>query len=91
MAVNEYNATDVLDKIFFVSPDGSNHLVAYFERYICGKGSEDLHKFIIFCWCAYVLPTKPIKVRFNFQESFFVTTYSFKLDFPNAFMSFEEL
>ena len=31
-AVNEYDATDVLDKTSFVNPDGNNHLVTYFER-----------------------------------------------------------
>ena len=84
VAVNEYDATDVLDKISFVNPDGNNHLVTYFERYIRGKGSEDLRKFIIFCCGGYVLPTKPIKVGFYFRGSFF------KLDFPNAFTSFEK-
>ena len=90
VAVNEYDATDVLDKISFVNPDGNNHLVTYFERFICGKGSEYLRKFIIFCCGGYVLPTKPIKVGFYFRESFFVSTCSFKLDCPNAFTSFEE-
>ena len=90
VAVNEYDATDFLDKISFVNPDGNNHLVTYFERYIRGKGFEDLRKFIIFCCGGYVLPTKPIKVGFYFRESFFVSTCSFKLDCPNAFTSFEE-
>ena len=85
-AVNEYNATDVLDKVSL----GNNHLVTYFERYISGKGSEGLRKFIIFCSGGYVLPTKPIKVGFYFRESFFVSTCSLKLDCPNAFTSFEE-
>ena len=66
VAVNEYDATDVLDKISFVNPDGNNYLVTYFERYIRGKGSEDLRKFIISCCGGYVLPTKPIKVGFYF-------------------------
>ena len=33
VAVNEYDATDVLDKTSFVNPDGNNHVVTYFERY----------------------------------------------------------
>ena len=90
VAVNEYDAADVLDKIFFVNPDGNNYLVTYFERYIRGKGSEDLRKFIIFCCGGYALPTKPMKFGFYFRESFFVSTCSFKLDCPNAFTSFEE-
>ena len=90
VAVNEYDATDVLDKICFVNPDGNNHLVTYFKRYISGKVSEYLLKFIIFCCGGCVLPTKPIKVGFYFRESFFVSTCSFKLDCSNAFTSFEE-
>ena len=66
VAVNEYDATDVLDKISFVNPDGNNHLVTYFERYIRGKRSEDLRKFIISCCGGYVLPTKPVKIGFYF-------------------------
>ena len=88
--MNECDATGVLDIISFVNPDDNNHLVTYFERYIRGKGSEDLRKFIIFCCGGYVLPTKPIKVGFYFRESFLVSTCSFKLDCPNAFTSFEE-
>ena len=80
VAVNEYDAADVLDKISFVNPDGNNHLVTYFERYIRGTGSEDLRKFTIFCCGGYVLPIKPIKVGFYFRETFFVSTCSFKLD-----------
>ena len=88
--MNEYNATDVLDKISFVNPDGNNHLVTYFEGYIRGKRSQDLRKFITSCCDGYVLPTKPVKVGFYFWESFFVSTCSSKLDCPNAFTSFEE-
>ena len=66
VAVNEYDATDVLDKISFVNPNGNNHLVTYFERFIRGKGYEDLRKFIIFCSGGYVLSTQPIKVGFYF-------------------------
>ena len=65
-AVNEYDATDVFNKISFVNPEGYNYLVTYFERYIRGKGSEDLRKFIISCCGGYFLPTKPIKVGFYF-------------------------
>ena len=46
--MNEYDATDVLDKISFANPDGNNHLVTYFERYIRSKVSEDLRQFLIF-------------------------------------------
>ena len=90
VAVNEYDATDVLEKISFVNPDGNNHLVTYFKHYIRGKGSEDLRKFIIFCSGGYVLPTQPMKVGFYFRESFFASTCFLKLDCPNAFTSFEE-
>ena len=90
VAVNECDATDVLYKISFVNPDANNHLMTYFERYIRGKGSEDLRKFTIFCCGGYVLPIKPNKVGFYFRESFFVSTCFFKLDCPNAFTSFEE-
>ena len=54
VAVNEYDVTDVVDKISFVDPDGNNHLVTYLQRYIRGKGSEDLRKFIIFYCGGYV-------------------------------------
>ena len=64
--------------------------MTYFERYILGKVSEDLCKFIIFCCGGYVLETQPIKVEFYFRESFFVSTCSFKLDCPNAFKPFKE-
>ena len=66
VAVNEYDATDILDKISVVDPNGTNHLVTYFERYIHDKGFEDLRRFIIFCSGGYVLPTQPIKVGFCF-------------------------
>ena len=79
VAVNEYDATDVLDQISSANPDGNNHLVSYYERYVSGKGSEDLRKFIIFCYGEYVLSTKPIKVEFYFREGFFVSTCSLKL------------
>ena len=72
VAVNEYNATEVLDNISFVNPDDTNHLVTYFERYTRGKGSKDPRKFIIFCCGGCVLPTHSIKVGFYFRENFFV-------------------
>ena len=90
VAVNEYDATDVLDKISFVKPDGNNHLVTYFKHYIRGKESEDLRKFIILCYSGYVFPTQPIKVGFYFRENFFVSTCSFNIDCPNASTLFEE-
>ena len=56
-AVNEYDATNVPDKISFVNPDDNNRLVTYFEHYICCKGAEHPHKFKILCCNGYVLPT----------------------------------
>ena len=49
VAVNEYDTTDVPDKISFVNDDGNYHLVTYFERFIRGKGSKYLRKLTIFC------------------------------------------
>ena len=46
VAVTEYDTTDDLDRI--ANPDGNSHLVTYLERYISGKGTEDLRKFVIF-------------------------------------------
>ena len=89
-AVNELDVTDVLNKIPFLNIDGNNHLVTYFKCYIRDKGSEDLRKFMIYCCGGYVLLTQPIKVGFYFPESFFVSTWSFKLDCSNAFTSFKE-
>ena len=91
VAVSEYDATDVLDKISFEYPDDNNHLLTYFEHYIRGKESEDIRNFIILCCSGYVLPTQQIKVWNYFGENVFVSTCSFKLDCPNAFNSFEEL
>ena len=39
----------------------------------------------------YILSTQPIRGGFYFGESFFVSTFSFKLDCPNAFASFKNL
>ena len=90
VAVAVYDTTDDLDRISFANPDGNSHLVTYFEGYISSKGSEDLHKFIIFYCSECVLPTPPIKIGFYFRESFFMSTCSFKLDCSNAFTSFED-
>ena len=91
VSVTEYDTTDDLDRISFANSDGNSHLVTYFEGYISSKGSEDLHKFIIFYCSECVLPTPPIKIGFYFRESFFMSTWSFKLDCSNAFTSFEDL
>ena len=73
-------------KIEYPKSDSQNHkdrhIQSYLETFISSSSSERLKEFLIYSTGGYYLPNKKIKVVASRKKTFFNSTYSFKIEFP---------